>query len=77
MVNSGTSGTVEKSGTLATKLPAVDIASLGLQEIPAGESLQRNGGCNQEEEVPLLMTFLELLDPSTSCCFILVCSNLF
>ena len=32
------------SGTLATKLPAVNMASLGFQEIPSGRDLKRERG---------------------------------
>lgn len=80
MVNSGISRPIEKPGTLATKLPAVNMASLGFQEIPSGGNLRRKGvggGGSQEKEGPVLMTFLELLDPATSYCFIFVCFNLF
>ena len=79
VVNSGISGPIDKSGTLIIKLPAVDMASLGFQEIPSGGDLKRKGvggRGNQEKEGPGLMTFLELLYPATSYHFIFVCFNL-
>lgn len=44
VINSGISGPIEKSGTLATKLPAVNMASLGFQKIPSGGDLKRERG---------------------------------
>ena len=64
MVNSGSSGTVEKLGTLSTQLPAVNKAALELQ----GFWLQwEEEGVNQGKEGPVPITFLGLLHPATSC----------
>lgn len=67
-----------RSQALATKLPAVNMASLGFQEIPSGGTLGGKGweeGAAKRRRGPVLMILLELLDPATSYCFIFVCFN--